>query len=140
MSAWNNPFVPIIYIFNFLILGSIITYAVLFNYNTKIVLLSNLIVMISMTAFLLKILYWYSIKKTAKSNPSTVRESDNLNNAKVFLLRLAFCVFTYLTPTYYISQQPSFVMSNHVVSITLVIITIVAIIGMFIEGYLFFIE
>ena len=35
---------------------------------------------------------------------------------------MAFCIFTYVTPTYYIAQQPSLVMSNQVVSITLVII------------------
>ena len=140
MNAWHNPLVPIIYILNFLVLGSIITFAVLFHYNTKIVLLSNFIIIISMTALFFKLLYWYSIKKPAKSSLGAIRVSDNLNNAKVYLLRLAFCIFTYVTPTYYITQQPSFVMSNHVVSITLVIITIVAIIGMFIERYLFFIE
>ena len=140
MNAWHNLLVPIIYILNFLVLGSIITFAVFFHHNTKSVILSNFIIIISMTALFLKLLYWYSIKKPAKSNLSAVRESDNLNNPKVYLLRLAFCIFTYITPTYYIAQQPSLVMSNHVVSITLVIITIVAIIGMFIERYLFFIE
>ena len=140
MNAWHNPLVPIIYILNFLVLGSIIIFTVLFHYNTKINLLSNFIIIISMTAFFFKLLYWYSIKKTAKRNLSAVRASDNQNNVKIYLLRLAFCIFTYITPTYYIAQQPSLVMSNHVVSITLVIITIVAIIGMFIERYLFFIE
>jgi len=140
MNAWHNPLGPIIYILNFLVLGSIITFAVLFHYNTKIILLTNFIIIISMTALFFKLLYWYSIKKPAKSNLSTVRASDNQNNVKVYLLRLAFCIFTYVTPTYYIAQQPSLVMGNHVVSITLVIITIVAIIGMFIERYLFFIE
>ena len=140
MNAWHNPLGPIIYILNFLILGSIITFAVLFHYNTKNVVLSNFIIIIAMTALFFKLLYWYSIKKTAKSDHSSVRESDNLNNTKVYLLRLAFCIFTYITPTYYIAQQPNLVMSNHVISITLVIVIIVAIIGMFIERYLFFIE
>ena len=140
MNAWHNPLVPIIYILNFLVLGSIITFVVLFHYNTKIILLANFITIIAMIALFLKLLYWYSIKKPAKSSLSAVRELDNLKNTKVYLLRLAFCIFTYITPTYYIAQQPNLVMSNHVVSITLVIITIVAIIGMFIERYLFFIE
>ena len=140
MNAWHNPLVPIIYILNFLVLGSIIIFTVLFHYNTKINLLSNFIIIISMTALFFKLLYWYSIKKTAKSDHSAARESDNLNNTKVYLLRLAFCILTYITPAYYIAQQPNLVMSNHVISITLVIVIIVAIIGMFIERYLFFIE
>ena len=140
MNAWSNPLVPIIYILNFLVLGSIITFAVLFHYNTKVVLLSNFIIIISMTALFFKLLYWYTIKKPAKSSLSAVRESYNPINAKVYMLRLAFCMFTYVTPTYYIAQQPNLVMSNQVVSITLVIITIFAIIGLFIERYLLFIK
>jgi len=140
MNAWHNPLGPIIYILNFLVLGSILTFTVLFHYNTKNVILSNFIIIISITALFFKLLYWYSIKKTAKSDHSTARESDNLNNTKVYLLRLAFCIFTYVTPAYCIAQQPNLVMSNHVISITLVIVIIVAIIGMFIERYLFFIE
>ena len=85
MNAWHNPLVPIIYILNFLVLGSIITFAVFFHYNTKSVILSNFIIIISMTALFLKLLYWYSIKKPAKSSLGAVRVSDNLNNAKVYL-------------------------------------------------------
>ena len=164
IPAWNNPLVPIIYILNALILGSIFTFTILFCFEIKIYLLSNLIIFLSLTSLFIKILYWYSIKKPSKTNiytatglgdkkrtsffegPHTGKNFlttemiNKINISKSILLRIAFCIFTYITPAYYIFLQPNLIVSNQVVSITLVIITFLASIGMLIERYLFFIE
>ena len=68
IPSWHNPFVPIIYILNSIVLGSIITFTIFFYFNIKINFLSNIIVILSLTTLFLKILYWYSISKDSKSN------------------------------------------------------------------------
>ena len=123
----------IIYILNFCILGSIIIFTILFYFQISIKFLSAFIVIISITTLLLKLLYWHLIKR-----PSEMINTINRSNA--FLLQLAFCIFTYITPAYYILQQPSLVISNYVILVTLIIISILAFVGIIIERYLFFIE
>ena len=164
IPAWNNPFVTLIYILNSLVLGSIFTFTILFFFNVKINILSNLIVVLSSTTLIMKLLYWYSIKKLSSSNISTAtglgtKEKtsffegphtgknyltsemiNKINNSKSFILRLSFCIFTYVTPAYYFFQYKHLVVSDYIISFTLIIISIIALIGMFIERYLFFIE
>ena len=164
IPAWNNSYVPIIYILNSITLGSIFTFTILFNFEIEIIILSNLIIAISIISLLIKILYWISIKKTSKSNIATAtglgtkdktsffegphtgknflteEMINNIKNSKAFLLRLAVCIFTYITPAYYVSQQPFLIISDYTTSITLILICIIATIGMFFERYLFFIE
>jgi len=145
-------------------LGSIITFTIFFYFNIKINFLSNIIVILSLTTLFLKILYWYSISKDSKSNiftatglgsktkthffegPHTGKNYltsemiNKINNLKSFFLRLTFCIFTYITPAYYIFQYPYLIMNDYIISTTLIMISIIALIGMFIERYLFFIE
>ena len=122
-----------IYVLNFLIFISIITFTILFYFQITINYLSSFIVIISITALFLKLLYWYLIKRLSKI-------INSINKSKALLLRIAFCIFTYITPTYYILQQPSLVISNYVILVTLIIISILAFIGLIMERYLFFIE
>ena len=65
---------------------------------------------------------------------------NKINKSKSILLRLTVCIFSYITPAYYILQQNDLVMNDDIIAITLIVISIVASIGMFIERYLFFIE
>jgi len=123
----------IIYILNFLILFSIITFTILFYFQITINFLSGFIGIISITTLLLKLLYWYLIRRSSEM-------INTINRSNAFLLRLAFCIFTYITPTYYILQQPSLVISNYVILVTLIIISILAFVGIIMERYLFFIE
>ena len=123
----------IIYILNFFILGSIITFTILFYFQITINFLSGFIGLISITTLLLKLLYWYLIRRSSEM-------INTINRSNAFLLRLAFCIFTYITPTYYILQQPSLVISNYVIIVTLIIISILAFVGIIMERYLFFIE
>ena len=164
IPAWNNPFVPIIYILNSLVLGSLFTFTLLFYFQIKINILSNMIVSLSITTLFIKLLYWYSIRRPSNSNISKATGLDikkktiifegshtikkflssemmnEINISKSILLRIAVCIFTYITPSYYILQKPYFVMSDYIISCSLIIISIIALIGMFIERYLFFIE
>jgi DMSO reductase anchor subunit len=131
----NSPLTLIIFILNFIILGSIFSHTILFCFGEKNIFLSNLIVIFSLITFSLKLLYWYSIKKFSKSE--TINE---INKSKLFLLRLTFSTFIYLAPAYYIFNQKSLVMNDDIILITLIIISIIAFIGIFIERHLFFIE
>jgi len=164
IPSWHNPLVPIIYILNSLVLGLIINFTILFNFGIKINIIANLILILCLVTLLIKLLYWYSIRKPARSNISTATglgsktntnffegphtgknflTSEMINkikNSKSFILRLTFCIFTYVTPANYILELPYLVVSDYVISFTLIIITIIAVIGMFIERYLFFID
>ena len=82
---------------------------------------------------LVKLAYWYSIRKTLQGR-------NTIDKQKSFLLRLTFCILTYITPVYCIIQEPHLVVNHYVSAITFTIVTVLAIIGMCIERFLFFME
>ena len=116
---------------NVLILSSIFIYSMLYYFDIKILLLSYLLLFFSLTALAIKLYYWKLIK---------IKINNNTNLSKLFLMRIAFCIFTYLTPVYYIFINESFVVSKEIILITLTIILLIAFIGFYIERYLFYIE
>ena len=122
-----------IYILNFLILVLIIVFTTLFYFQNNIKFLSNFIVIIAIITLFLKLLYWYSLR-------STTEMFNHINKSNIFLLRITFCIITYITPAYYILQQPSLVVNNYVIFVTLIIISILIFIGILLERYLFSIE
>ena len=81
----------------------------------------------------MKLAYWYYIKKT-------LQNINGIDKQKYFLFRLTFCILTYISPVYCIFQEPHLVVSHYVSTITFTIVTVLAIIGMFVERWLFFIE
>ena len=111
----------------------LICFLILFYINIKFIFLTYFIIIMSITLLIIKLAYWYSIRKT-------LRRINNINKQKYFLLRLTFCILTYITPVYCIVQEPYLVVSHHVSSITYTIVTVLAIIGMFIERWSFFTE
>ncbi len=113
--------------------AGLICFLILFYTHTQIIFLTNSIIIISIVLLLVKLLYWYSIRKPQ-------RNTISINKQKYFLLRLTFCIFTYITPIYCIIQEPHLVVSHYVSTITFTIVTVLAIIGMFIERRLFFME
>ena len=117
-------------ILNLLILSSIFTYSVFYYLDMKTLLLSYLLLFFSLTALSIKLYYWKLININV----------NNTNLSKLFLMRVALCIFTYVTPVYYIFKNKSFVMSKDIILITLIIILIIAFIGYCIERYLFYIE
>ena len=113
--------------------AGLICFLILFYINIQIIFLTNFIIIVSITLLLIKLAYWYSIRKT-------LRNINSIDKQKYFLLRLAFCIFTYITPVYCIIQEPYLVVSHYVSTITFTIVTVLAIIGMFIERFLNFKE
>ena len=121
------------YILNFLVLFSIIIFIILFYFQIKINFISNFIIIISILAIFLKLIFWYLIRKP-------LEKISNDNESNLFLFRLGICIFTYITPSYYLLQKPNLVMSNYVILITLIIISALVFIGIVMEIYLFIFE
>ena len=74
---------------------------------------------------LLKLFYWYNIGKSS--------EKENL-------LRFSFIVLTYFLPIYMIIQEPTLIIDLTILKISYVIIFTFALVGIFIERYLFAIK
>ena len=119
--------------FNIAYAAGLICFLILFYINIQIIFLTNFIIIVSITLLIIKLAYWYSIRKTLQNIKS-------INKQKYFLLRLTICLLTYITPVYCIIQEPHLVVSHYVSTITFTIVTVLAIIGIFIERWLFFIE
>ena len=113
--------------------AGLICFLILFYINIQIIFLTNFIIIVSITLLLIKLAYWYSIRKT-------LQNINGIDKQKYFLLRLTFCLLTYISPVYCIIQEPHLVVSHYVSTITFTIVTVLAIIGMFIERWLFFME
>ena len=116
--------------FNIAYAAGLICFLIIFYINIQIIFLTNFIIIVSITLLLIKLTYWYSIRKT-------LQNINSIDKQKYFLLRLTSCIFTYITPVYCIIQEPHLVVSHYVSTITFTIVTVLAIIGMFIERWLF---
>ena len=119
--------------FNITYAAGLICLLILFYFNIQIILLTNFIIIVSIALLIIKLAYWYYIRKT-------LRSINSVDKQKSFLFRLTFCIFTYITPVYCIIQEPYLVISHYVSTITFTIVTVLAIIGMFIERWLFVTE
>ena len=118
--------------FNLVYVAGLISFLILFYVNIQIIFLTNFIIITSITLLIIKLIYWYYIKKPKRS-------PNSIDKQKYFLLRLTFCIFTYISPVYCIIQEPHLVVSHYVSTITFTIVTVLAIIGIFFEKRLFFI-
>ncbi len=119
--------------FNVFYVAGLICFLILFYLNIQIIFLTNFLIIISLSLLIIKLTYWYNIR-------NILLNINSIDKQKSFLLRLAFCIFTYITPVYCIIQEPYLVVSHYVSTITFTIVTILAIIGMFIERFLNFKE
>ncbi len=119
--------------FNTLYVVGLVVYLFLFILEIKNIILTNFIIIGAIILLFLKLYYWYSIREK-KLN------IEKKNDQKKFILRLVFCIFTYVTPVYCIIQEPNIKVSHYVLGLTYTIVTILAIIGIFIERSLFFLE
>ena len=119
--------------FNIAYAAGLICFLILFYINIQIIFLTNFIIIASITLLIIKLAYWYYIRKT-------LQNISSIDKQKYFLFRLTFCIFTYISPVYCIFQEPHLVVSHYVSAITFTIVTVLAIIGMFLERWLFFIE
>ena len=119
--------------FNVVYVAGLICFLILFYLNIQIIFLTNFLIIISLSLLIIKLTYWYNIR-------NILLNINSIDKQKSFLLRLAFCIFTYITPVYCIIQEPYLVVSHYVSTITFTIVTVLAIIGMFIERFLNFKE
>ena len=119
--------------FNVVYVAGLICFLILFYLNIQIIFLTNFLIIVSLSLLIIKLTYWYTIR-------NILRNISSIDKQKSFLLRLAFCIFTYITPVYCIIQEPYLVVSHYVSTITFTIVTVLAIIGMFIERFLNFRE
>ena len=119
--------------FNIAYATGLIYFLILFYFNIQIIFLTNSIIIASIALLIIKLVHWYFIRKT-------LRNINSIDNKQSFLLRLTFCILTYISPVYCIIQEPHLVVSHYVSTITFTIVTVLAIIGMFIERWLFFME
>ena len=119
--------------FNIAYVAGLICFLILFYFKIITIFFTIFIVVISIVLLFSKLIYWYSIRKLRL-------DMQDIDKQKFFLLRLTFCLFTYITPAYCIIQEPSLVISHYISTITFIIVIILAIIGIFIERWLFFFE
>ena len=116
--------------FNVVYATGLICFLILFYINIQIIFLTNFIIIASITLLIIKLAHWYYIRKT-------LQNINSIDKQKYFLLRLTFCILTYISPVYCIFQEPHLVVSHYVSTITFTIVTVLAIIGAFIERWLF---
>ena len=116
-------------ILNFSILFSFIAYTILFYYQIKINYIENFIIINSIIAILFKLSCWYTIKILP-------RKEKFINRSNLYFLRLTFFIFSYILPSYYLIQKNNLVVSDYVILITLIILSLFIIAGMIAERYL----
>ena len=88
----------------------------------EIIFFQKIIIFSAIIALIIKILYW-------------IIDNDNIikNYKNLLLLRIAVCIFLYLTPVYYLSQYQSLIISEFIVTSTLIIITFFALLVIVVE-------
>ena len=115
---------------HFAFVAGLICFLILFYLEIKNILLTYCIIIMSTILLITKLLYWFSIRKTQ----SRINGFDKQN---IFLLRFTICVFTYISPVYCIIQEPFLIVNRYISIVTFLIVTLLAIIGIFIERWLF---
>ena len=115
---------------HFAFVAVLICFLILFYLEIKNILLTYCIIIMSIILLISKLLYWFSIRKTQ----SRINGFDKQN---IFLLRLTICVFIYISPVYCIIQEPFLIVNRYISILTFLIVTLLAIIGIFIERWLF---
>jgi len=97
-----------------LVLLLISIYTAIYILKYEIIFFQKVIIFSAIIAFIIKILYW-------------IIDNNIIKNYKnLFLLRIANCIFLYLTPIYYLTQYQNLIISEFVVTSTLIIITFFA--------------
>ena len=120
----------LLFFFHSALVAGLSCFLILFYLEIKNILLTYCIIIMSTILLISKLLYWFSIRKTQ----SRINGFDKQN---IFLLRLTICVFTYISPVYCIIQEPFLIVNRYISILTFLIVTLLAIIGIFIERWLF---
>ena len=97
-----------------LVLLLISIYTTIYILKYEIIFFQKIIIFSAIITFIIKILYWI------------IDNNINKNDKNLFLLRIANCIFLYLTPVYYLTQYQNLIINELVVTSTLIIITLFA--------------
>ena len=108
--------------FDLLVLLLIFIYTAIYFLKYEIIFFQKIIIFSTIIALIIKILYWII------DNNNIIKNYKNL-----LLLRIAICIFLYLTPVYYLSQYQSLIISEFIVKSTLILITFFALIVIVVE-------
>ena len=105
-----------------LVLLLIFIYTAIYILKYEIIFFQKIIIFSAIIALIIKILYW-------------IIDNDNIikNYKNLLLLRIAICIFLYLTPAYYLSQYQNLIISEFIVTSTLIIITFFALLVIVVE-------
>ena len=120
----------LLFFFHSALVAGLSCFLILFYFEINNILLTYSIIIMSIILLISKLLYWFSIRKAQ----SRVNE---FNKQNIFLQRLTICVFTYISPVYCIIQEPFLIVNRNISILTFLIVTLLAIIGIFIERWLF---
>ena len=105
-----------------LVLLLIFIYTAIYILKYEIIFFQKIIIFSTIIALIIKILYWII------DNNNIIKNYKNL-----LLLRIAVCIFLYLTPVYYLSQYQNLIISEFIVTSTLIIITFFALLVIVVE-------
>ena len=106
-------------------IAGLIFYVIFFYFGVKNIILTYYIIIISFILLVSQLVYWYSVR------------NYKINFKDIFLLRLTICVFIYISPVYCIIQEPFIIVNNYISLATLSIVTLLAILGIYIERWLY---
>ena len=120
----------LLFFVHFALVAGLICFLILFYLEIKNILLTYCIIIMSTILLITKLLYWFSIRKTQS-------RINGFDKQDIFLLRLTICVFIYISPVYCIIQEPFLIVNRYISILTFLIVTLLAIIGIFIERWLF---
>ena len=138
-------------------------YSINFYFNYNIFLYEKFIIITIILNLLLKISYWILIRQKTNTNIQTavgiksknisffegphtgknylttemINKSNNKNNN---FLRLTFCILTFIIPMYMINQYSTLIVDQFILKLSMIFVFILALVGMIIERYLFFIQ
>ena len=120
----------LLFFFHSALVAGLSCFLILFYFEIKNILLTYSIIIMSIILLISKLLYWFSIRKAQS-------RVNKFNKQNIFLQRLTICVFTYISPAYCIIQEPFLIVNRYISIVTFLIVTLLAIIGIFIERRLF---
>ena len=105
-----------------LVLLFIFIYTAIYIAKYEIIFFQKIIIFSAIIALIIKIIYWI------------IDDNDIIKSYKnLLLLRIAICIFLYLTPVYYLYQYQNLIISEFIVTSTLIIITFFALLVIVVE-------
>ena len=164
IPSWNNPLVTPIYILNGIMVGSLFVYSINFYFNYNIKSFEHFIFVVIIVNFISKIIYWISINKNKSKtstqtaiglkgkeisffegphtgkNYLTTEMINRIKKSNANFLRLVFCILSFITPIYAIYSYKTLIVDPLILNLSMIIVFFLALVGMIIERYLFFIQ